>query len=117
MNLLQNAIKFTPTNGRIEVALKQNCANWEISVKDSGEGIPDAAREQVFERFYRVDKARSRSNVLNGSGAGLGLSIARWAAEMHGGNIVLGKAEPQGTTFVVYLPLNSAPTPRNLRIK
>ena len=107
MNLLQNAIKFTPANGRIEVGVKQNCANWEISVKDSGEGIPESARGQVFQRFFRVDKARSRNNFLDGSGAGLGLSIAKWAAELHDGKIVLEKTGPQGTTFIVYLPIQS----------
>jgi len=107
MNLLQNAIKFTPANGRIEVGLKLNCANWEISVSDSGEGIPEHARQQVFERFFRVDKVRSRQNILNGSGAGLGLSIAKWAAELHGGKIVLERTGPHGTTFVIYLPLQT----------
>ncbi|HEY6802544.1 MAG TPA: ATP-binding protein [Pyrinomonadaceae bacterium] len=104
MNLLQNAIKFTPANGRIEVGLKQNCTNWEISVSDSGEGIPEQARQQVFERFFRVDKVRSRQNLLSGSGAGLGLSIAKWAAELHGGKIVLERTGAHGTTFVIYLP-------------
>jgi heavy metal sensor kinase len=108
MNLLQNAIKFTPQNGRIEVALKANCANWEISVCDTGEGIPEAAREQVFERFFRVDKTRSRKDFLNSSGAGLGLSIAKWAAELHGGKIVIEKTGPCGTTFVVYLPMSES---------
>jgi two-component system OmpR family sensor kinase len=104
MNLLQNAIKFTPANGRIEVGLKQNGSNWEISISDSGEGISETARAHVFERFFRVDKARSRKNILNGSGAGLGLSIAKWAAELHGGQIVLEKTGPYGTTFIVCLP-------------
>jgi two-component system OmpR family sensor kinase len=105
MNLLQNAIKFTPADGRIDVVVKQNCANWEISISDSGEGIPEAARDEVFERFFRVDRARSRKDFLNGSGAGLGLSIAKWAAELHDGKIALEKSGPHGSTFVVYLPM------------
>jgi heavy metal sensor kinase len=105
MNVLQNAIKYTPPNGRIDVVLKENCANWEISVSDTGEGIPEPARSQVFERFFRVDKARSRNGFLNGSGAGLGLSIAKWAAELHGGKIVLENTGATGSTFVVLLPI------------
>jgi len=105
LNLLHNAIKYTPAHGRVEVALKQNCANFEISVSDTGEGIPDVARDRVFQRFFRVDKARSRSGFLNGSGAGLGLSIAEWAAELHGGKIILDKTGTSGSTFVVFLPL------------
>jgi signal transduction histidine kinase len=58
----------------------------------------------VFERFFRVDKARSRDESLNGSGAGLGLSIAQWAAEMHGGKIILERSDGSGTTFVISLP-------------
>jgi len=111
MNLLQNAIKYTPANGRIEVGLKQNCANWEISVSDSGPGIPDSVREQVFQRFFRIDKARSRDDFLNGSGAGLGLSIAQWAAVLHGGKVLLDKSGPQGSIFIVYLPIQSASEP------
>ena len=105
MNMLQNAIKYTPPNGRIDVVLKENCANWELSVSDTGEGIPEPARSQVFERFFRVDKARSRNGFLNGSGAGLGLSIAKWAAELHGGKIELEKTGATGSTFVVLLPV------------
>ena len=105
LNLLHNAIKYTPAKGRVSVLLKQNCDHCEVAISDTGRGIPAEAQPHVFERFFRVDKARSRDGFLDGSGAGLGLSIAKWAAELHGGRIVLDQSHPGGTTFVVFLPL------------
>jgi signal transduction histidine kinase len=105
LNLLHNAIKYTPANGRVSVFLKQNCDHCEVAISDTGRGIPAEAQAHVFERFFRVDKARSRDGFLDGSGAGLGLSIAKWAAELHGGRIVLDQSDTGGTTFVVFLPL------------
>jgi signal transduction histidine kinase len=105
LNLLHNAIKYTPAKGRVSVLLKQTCDNYEVAISDTGRGIPAEAQAHVFERFFRVDKARSRGGFLDGSGAGLGLSIAKWAAELHGGRIVLDQSNTAGSTFVVFLPL------------
>ncbi|MDQ2920754.1 MAG: heavy metal sensor histidine kinase [Acidobacteriota bacterium] len=104
LNLLHNAIKYTPKNGRVRVSLRDNLEHCEVVISDTGRGIPPEAQSRVFERFFRVDKARSRDESLNGSGAGLGLSIARWAAEMHGGKIILDRSDGSGTTFVISLP-------------
>ena len=104
LNLLHNAIKYTPKNGRVRVCLRDIPEHCEVEISDTGQGIPAEAQSQVFERFFRVDKARSRDESLNGSGAGLGLSIARRAAEMHGGKIILERSDGSGTTFVISLP-------------
>lgn len=104
LNLLHNAIKFTPTSGQVRVSVKENERQCEIVVSDNGPGIPPEAQAHVFDRFFRVDKARSRDESLNGSGAGLGLSIAKWVAELHGGTIVLDGSNGQGARFVISLP-------------
>jgi heavy metal sensor kinase len=104
LNLLHNAIKYTPRNGHAEVSFKQDNQYCQIVISDTGPGIPREAQAHVFDRFFRVDKARSRDESLNGSGAGLGLSIAKWVAELHGGKVVLEQSDPQGTTFIVSLP-------------
>lgn len=104
LNLLHNAIKFTLEGGRVRVGLKENRNRCEIVISDTGPGIPPEAQAHVFDRFFRVDKARSRDESVNGTGAGLGLSIARWVAELHGGTIVLDGANGEGATFVISLP-------------
>jgi heavy metal sensor kinase len=104
LNLLHNAIKYTPKDGQVRVGVKDKGNQCEITITDTGHGIPREAQPHVFDRFFRVDKARSRDESLNGSGAGLGLSIAQWAAELHGGNIVLDHSGADGTTFIVSLP-------------
>ena len=108
LNLLNNAIKYTPKNGRVRVSLKENRDHCEVIVSDTGHGIPIEAQSHIFDRFFRVDKARSRDESLNGSGAGLGLSIARWAAELHGGRIVLDHSDEAGTTFIISLPYRAS---------
>jgi heavy metal sensor kinase len=106
LNLLHNAIKYTAENGQISVSVKADRNQCEIVVSDTGQGIPADAQPQIFDRFFRVDKARSRrEESLNGTGAGLGLSIAKWAAELHGGKIVLDHSDPGGTTFIITLPI------------
>jgi heavy metal sensor kinase len=104
LNLLHNAIKYTPKGGQLRVSVKENQQHCEIVISDTGPGIPLEARAHVFDRFFRVDKARSRDESLNGSGAGLGLSIAKWVAELHGGTIVLDDSIGKGATFVISLP-------------
>ncbi|HYW69545.1 MAG TPA: ATP-binding protein [Pyrinomonadaceae bacterium] len=105
LNLLDNAIKHTPPIGHVSVALTTCDATHQITVQDSGAGIPREAQPHIFERFYRVDKARARGSASEfGTGAGLGLSIAQWIARQHGGEIKLAKSDPQGSIFVTTLP-------------
>ena len=104
LNLLDNAIKYTPRGGQVSVGLERAGANYRLSVTDTGKGIAPEAQPHIFERFYRADKARPRDGEAGGSGAGLGLAIALWAAEMHGGRIAIERTDQSGTTFVVSLP-------------
>lgn len=103
LNLLHNAIKYTP-QGQVRVSVQDNSDHCEVVINDTGPGIPREAQSQIFDRFFRADKARSRDESLNGSGAGLGLSIAKWVAELHGGSIVLNRSDGEGATFVISLP-------------
>jgi signal transduction histidine kinase len=113
LNLLDNAIRHTPAGGAVRVNLAQFGPICEVMVEDTGEGIPIEAQPNIFERFYRADKSRSRSNngaggncaINHGGGAGLGLSIALWVAEAHGGTIRLVRSDPTGAAFAVTLPL------------
>jgi heavy metal sensor kinase len=103
LNLLDNAVKYTPEGGEISVVLARHNGNARISVRDTGVGISQADQAHVFDRFFRVDKARSR--VLGG--AGLGLSIVAWIVESHGGKIDLESSPGKGSLFTVELPLES----------
>ena len=101
-NVLHNAIVYTQKQGSIEVRTakdEKGCA--VIDIIDSGPGIPVSEREKVFDRFYRVDKARSRKE----GGTGLGLSIARWAVEINNGEIVFQNKEGPGTHCRIVLKL------------
>jgi signal transduction histidine kinase len=104
LNLLDNAVKYTPAGGEISIALRSNTGNAQIIVSDTGMGIPAADQPRIFDRFYRVDKARSRAQ----GGAGLGLSIARWIVEGHGGTITVESSPGQGSVFTVELPLKDS---------
>jgi signal transduction histidine kinase len=106
LNLIDNAIKFTPPGGCITVASQAASGGFEVTVSDTGPGIPEELRSRIFERFFRVDPARSRAGTPDG-GAGLGLSIALWIAEAHEGRLQLVRTESAGSTFSVFLP--SAP--------
>lgn len=98
-NLVSNAIKYTPGDGTIAISLLQDGEWARLEVKDTGIGIPPEHLPRVFDRFYRVDKARSRA----GGGTGLGLAIVKEIAEQHGGK-VMAKSEPgKGSTFTVWL--------------
>jgi signal transduction histidine kinase len=110
LNLLDNAIKHTSTGGVVSIALERRSTTYAIVVSDTGAGIPPEAQAHIFERFYRVDKARSRAEASEvGGGAGLGLSIAKWTAEAHGGSLELERSDTTGSTFVVSLPVDSKP--------
>lgn len=101
INLLDNAIKYTPDGGRITLRAASTAPNGAVlEVADSGPGIAPGDRERVFERFYRVDADRSRET----GGAGLGLSIARWAVEANGGRLTVACGPDQGSTFRIFLP-------------
>ncbi|MFN0112690.1 MAG: sensor histidine kinase [Blastocatellia bacterium] len=103
LNLLDNAIKFTTAGGKIHLQLSQNGSGFIITVADTGNGIPAEAQPHIFERFYRADQARSRPEQFNGSGAGLGLSIARWIAEAHNGSLTLLQSDHTGSVFTASL--------------
>jgi len=103
VNLIGNAIKYTPTNGEVVVGLGKVGNQAKLTVHDTGPGIPIEDLPHVFERFYRGEKSRTRSR--DGKGFGLGLSIAYWIVRNHGGRIEVDSKENQGTTFVVWLPL------------
>ena len=102
-NLIENAINYSPEGTRVAVALRvvENIA--EISVSDQGIGIPEGALERIFERFYRVDAARSRAT----GGTGLGLSIVKHVATNHGGDVSVWSVEGAGSTFTIRFPLMS----------
>ncbi len=99
-NLLENAVRYSPAGGTVEVRARRSPAGVVIEILDEGPGIPDAERARVFERFERIDPARTTSN----GGAGLGLSIARWIVDLHGGDIHPENREPHGCRMVVTLP-------------
>ena len=99
-NLLENAVRFTPRGGTVEVRAQRNPKGVTIEVLDEGPGIPDSERTRVFERFYRADAARSSRE----GGAGLGLAIARWIVDLHGGEIHPEHRDPRGCRMVVTLP-------------
>jgi two-component system, OmpR family, sensor histidine kinase SenX3 len=99
-NLIQNAINYSPQSTRVGVAVTSTDDLVEFTVSDQGVGIPDKDLERVFERFYRVDPARSRET----GGTGLGLSIVKHVASNHGGDISVWSLEGQGSTFTLRLP-------------
>jgi len=103
LNLVENAVKYTPPGGAVGLSLSKK-ADWAFfEVSDTGVGIPPENLPHIFDRFYRVDKSRARAQ----GGSGLGLSIAKWIAEAHGGAIRVTSQVGEGTTFRVTLPLYS----------
>ena len=100
-NLIENAINYSPNGTRVAIALRTQGDLAEISISDQGIGIPEKDIERIFERFYRVDPARSRET----GGTGLGLSIVKHVVANHGGDISVWSVEGAGTTFTIRLPL------------
>ena len=99
-NLVDNAVKYTPSGGRVEVTGGFEGSEVVIRISDTGIGIPEGKLQRIFERFYRVDKARSKET----GGTGLGLSIVKHVAENHGGRVAVESTPGEGSTFTVYLP-------------
>jgi heavy metal sensor kinase len=108
LNLLDNAIKYTPVGGAVEIRCDQSDAGYQVAVRDNGHGVPSGLHSRIFERFFRVDKVRSRTTQSDGSGAGLGLSISSWIAASHGGKLDLTASTPEGSTFTISLPKTAA---------
>ena len=100
LNLLDNAIKYTPTGGQVTAGWNLNGEQAELWVRDTGIGIANEHVPHLFERFYRVDEARSRAE----GGVGLGLAISQWITEAHGGSISVESTSGEGSTFTVRLP-------------
>ena len=100
-NLIDNAVKFTPERGSIRIRIEKDRDFVKVKVVDTGMGIPKEEQENIFKRFYRVDKSRSKET----GGVGLGLSISEWIAHAHHGKIEVNSELNQGSTFTVYLPL------------
>ncbi len=102
-NLVENALKHTPAGGEVSVFSTRSDGQLRIEVHDCGRGIPVESQERIFERFFRVDPSHSPTNGAGGSGAGLGLPIARWIAAVHGGKVWVAKSDATGSVFVATL--------------
>ena len=99
-NLLENAVKYSDDGSKVQVRARSNGRWVEIGVRDHGIGIPSRDLERIFERFYRVDRARARET----GGTGLGLAIVRHVATNHGGEVRVESREGAGSTFTLRLP-------------
>jgi signal transduction histidine kinase len=102
--LLDNALKYTPTPGKVTLSAKQATGFVTVSVEDTGIGIASQDQVKIFERFYRVDKARSREL----GGAGLGLAIAQWIVHLHKGSITVNSQPGKGSVFQLHLPAENS---------
>ncbi len=110
VNLLDNAIRYSPKNSEIRLTVSPMGPTVDLAVADSGVGIARPELERIFERFYRVDPARSRKT----GGTGLGLSIVRHVAENHGGHVIVDSKLGEGSTFVVQLPIETDDEPADV---
>jgi signal transduction histidine kinase len=102
INLLDNAVKYTGEGGLVRILLESMESEYIVIISDTGIGIATEAQPYIFDRFFRADK--SRTQTMDGNGAGLGLSIARVIAEVHKGRLELQRSDETGSTFVVFLP-------------
>jgi signal transduction histidine kinase len=108
LNLLTNAVKYTPRGGHVSIKCVKNPESVVVEVADTGIGIATGDLPHIFDRFWRADGARTRGQR---PGAGLGLGICRWIAEAHGGSIAVQSRRGEGTTFTVTLPRETSGTP------
>lgn len=105
-NIVDNAIKYTPSGGFVRVCLEKNPASVQVAIQDNGPGIPDSEKDKIFDRFYRLDDSRTRDT----GGTGLGLAIAKEAVLLHCGTITVENADQGGCVFIITLPYSeSAP--------
>ena len=110
VNLISNAIKYTPGEGTVSFELCKIDDRSRLMIRDTGSGIPAEDLPHIFERFFRAEKSRTRSKT---SGFGLGLSIAYWIINVHGGSIEVESQEGKGTAFIIWLPLLITEKPMN----
>jgi signal transduction histidine kinase len=107
VNLLDNAVKYSPRGSAIRLSLQSedgatsSTGFAEFDIEDEGPGIPESARQKIFDRFFRLDEARTRDE----GGAGLGLPIAQWAVEANGGKVFVKSGRPRGATFCIRVPI------------
>jgi len=109
LNLVTNAIKYTPQGGTVDLTLAEQDDAVTLTVRDTGIGIAPGDLPHIFERFWRADPARSRTGERPGTG--LGLAITKWIAEAHGGSITVQSRPGRGTVFIVRFPRGGAPRP------
>jgi signal transduction histidine kinase len=100
LNVLDNAVKYSDPGARVDVSVEEDESNLEVRISDTGVGIPEEDLEQLFERFYRVNKDRSRST----GGSGLGLAISKEIVTLHGGEIEVESEVGTGSTFKISVP-------------
>lgn len=110
-NVLSNAIRHSPEGGTVKVRMSHRKRHFAVSIRDTGEGVAPEHQERIFERFYRVDTARSRTD----GGTGLGLSIARHSLRAHGGDIALRSELGKGSRFTLTFPLGDVPAKRRAK--
>jgi signal transduction histidine kinase len=103
-NVVDNAIKYSPRASAIDIRVRADGQEATLTVTDEGPGVAPEHRQRIFDRFFRLDEARSRDR----GGTGLGLAIAKWAVELNGGRISAGAATSRGTVFRIVLPLAAA---------
>ena len=103
-NLVENAVKYSDDNGRVDITIRGESDRVSVAVADHGPGIPHQDLDRIFERFYRVDRARSRDT----GGTGLGLAIVRHVASNHGGDVSVSSVEGEGSTFTFTIPIGKA---------
>lgn len=115
LNLVSNALNYTPKDGYINLKLGKKGGHAYFMVTDTGPGIAQENLEHIFERFYRAEKSRSRRDEVDGKGFGLGLSIAYWIVQNHGGRIDVKSELGEGTTFTVWLPLANGNCSENIK--
>jgi two-component system sensor histidine kinase BaeS len=113
LNLITNAIKYTPRGGTVEISLRRAEETVAFAVRDTGIGIAAADLPYIFDRFWRADRARSRRLLGDGSapergGFGLGLAISQWISQAHGGTLSVVSRLTRGSTFTVTLPIPTA---------